>query len=123
MMPVTFTPEAQLQALEMQKKHPEYSAKPLRVYIEGKGCDGFYYGVAFDEVCDGDIIFKQSSGFDVLVDRESLVFLAGSRVEWVDDERGRGFLVENPQQKKFRGKFFKKQAWQEKLAPRQKARQ
>ena len=88
----------------------------FRLYIEGKGCDGFYYGVCRDGHRKGDYCFPQEgSGVRVLVDPETWSYVKGSRIDWVDDERGRGFLVENPRHRAFRGKFFKRKSWQESL--------
>ena len=98
-------------AQQLQQENPDYQGKDLRVYLEGKGCDGFFYGVTFDHAGDSDI-GEQQGPLKILCDSESLVFLKNSSIEWVDDERGRGFLVTNPQHRKFRGKFYKRKAWQ-----------
>ena len=113
-MAVTFSEEALKQAEHLARTEPAYQGLPVRVYIEGKGCDGFYYGVAFGSEQPGDTRFEQGS-LVIVVDQDSLQFLDESVVTWVDDERGRGFLVENPNHKKFRGKFYKKKVWQERL--------
>lgn len=93
---------------------PEHAGRPLRVYIEGKGCDGFFYGVSFDEHWPRDLTWAQE-GLQIVVDPEAFRFICGSHVEWVDDERGRGFLVENPRHRRFRGKFYKKSVWKDRL--------
>lgn len=114
---ITFTDDALNQAFIFKKNQPE-TAKNLRVYIEGKGCDGFYYGVAFDSFQEEDhLVSLEHDGdiLEVLIDKDSAQFLIGSTITWVDDERGKGFLVENPRHKKFRGKFYKKKSWKERL--------
>lgn len=93
---------------------PERAGHGLRFYIDGKGCDGFFYGVAFDLRGERDLGYDQD-GLPLIVDPESFRFMHGSRVDWIDDERGRGFLVENPGHRRYRGKFFKKNAWKDKL--------
>ena len=112
--PVTLTPAALAEAERLATTEPAYHGRPLRIYLEGKGCDGFYYGVAFDETLPRDQVFTQGQ-LTLVIDADTLPFVEGSTIEWVDDERGRGFLVENPQHKRFRGKFFKKKAWQDRL--------
>src|SRR5690606_10734451 len=99
---------------------PQNAGKSLRLYIEGKGCDGFVYGVSFDYPSAEDIHFSHDT-IDLVVDPETLVYVEGSHIEWVDDERGRGFLVENPNHTKFRGKFFKRSNYQDWLATRRAA--
>lgn len=113
-MTIELTQEALVEAKKLAESDPAHHGLPLRVYIEGKGCDGFYYGVAFDPEQSGDTVFMQGD-LKIVVDQDSLRFIDGSTVVWVDDERGRGFLVENPRQKKFRGKFYKKKAWMDEL--------
>lgn len=108
---ITLTEEAYNNALRMSS---EFDSKTLRVYLEGKGCDGFYYGVSFDNIESDDLI-NQQGNLTLVIDPESYKFCQGSIVDWVDDERGQGFLVENPNHQKFRGKFYKRTSWQERL--------
>ncbi len=107
-------PAAKKAALEIQEATPAYSNLYLRIYLAGKGCDGFNYGVSFDEKIEGDIEIDLE-GLKLVVDEKTLPFVKGSSLEWVDDERGKGFVVSNPNHRKFRGKFFKKKNWQESL--------
>lgn len=113
--------EQALLAAEALTKEPDNHGKVLRLYIEGKGCDGFVYGVCLDHANEKDIRFRQGATVDLVVDPETLVFVEGSSIDWVDDERGRGFLVENPKHKKYRGKFFKRERWQDWLLERREA--
>ena len=96
-------------------ENDEYKSQSLRVFLSGKGCDGFEYGVSFDNAEDGDTIMEVDSEVSIICDARSLEFVQGSAIDWVDDERGRGFLVGNPNHKKFRGKFYKKTAWKDRL--------
>ncbi|SME89588.1 HesB/IscA family protein [Pseudobacteriovorax antillogorgiicola] len=114
MSEIFITEEARQNAITMQSSNDNFRNLPLRLYLEGKGCDGFYYGVTFDEKTEQDLEFPQENLL-VICDPDTLEFCSGSTITWVDDERGRGFLVENPQHRKFRGKFYKRQAWQDKL--------
>jgi iron-sulfur cluster assembly accessory protein len=107
------TPEALLKAQELQREFPRYRNLPLRLYIEGKGCDGFTYGVTFDALSPDDHVFDLE-GLTCVIDPQTLVFCRDSEIHWVDDERT-GFLVENPHQRHFRGKFYKRKAWVERL--------
>lgn len=90
----------------------------LRLYLEGKGCDGFYYGVSFDRRSADDICFD-NEGLELIVDRATLKFVDDSTIDWIDDQRGQGFLVDNPNHRRYRGKFFKKTSWQQWLAEHQ----
>lgn len=107
------------QALVYMKNNPQWEGFSLRVYIAGKGCDGFTYGVSFDPARDDDFRFVQQTDdgqtIEVVIDPETFKFVRYSTVTWVDDERGKGFLVENPRHKKFRGKFFKRAGWEQRV--------
>jgi iron-sulfur cluster assembly protein len=67
----------------------------LRVGVRGGGCSGFQYVLAFDEQRDGDQIFTDQ-GIRLLVDEESLPYVDGSTIDYVEELMGAGFKVENP---------------------------
>jgi iron-sulfur cluster assembly accessory protein len=112
---ISLTESAIESARALRATHPEYTDKFLRLYLAGKGCDGFDYGVSFDDAEPGDTTFEVAQDLKLICDARTLEFVVGSTIEWVDDERGRGFLVNNPNHRKFRGKFYKKEAWRKKL--------
>lgn len=109
------TPAAIEATYAFRGNHEEYRDKDLRLYLAGKGCDGFEYGVTFDEREPDDVIVPINNKINLLCDSRTLEFVRGSTVDWVDDERGKGFLVENPNHRKFRGKFYKKSEWKTKV--------
>jgi len=116
---IQMTERAICKALELQKETPEWQDKILRLYLDGKGCDGFFYGVTFDDAIEGDLqvpVEKEGYTLPLLVDPDTHPFVENVLIDWVDDTRGTGFFVYNPDQRKYRGKFFKRPAWQEKLA-------
>ena len=78
----------------------------LRLYIEGKGCDGFIYGVCFDEKNSEDLSAFFDS-FSIIIDPETYKFCRGSTIDWGTIEGQSGFIVNNPNHKKFRGKGTK----------------
>ncbi|WP_205697206.1 iron-sulfur cluster assembly accessory protein [Conexibacter sp. SYSU D00693] len=67
----------------------------LRVGVRGGGCSGFQYQLAFDEQRDGDVIFEDH-GVKILVDSQSLPYVDGSVIDYLDQLTGAGFKVENP---------------------------
>ena len=74
---------------------PEANGKELRIFIQGVGCSGFSYGFTFDEQADGDTVVEPD-GLKVLVDPMSAPHLSGATVDFVEDVRGSGFVVDNP---------------------------
>ncbi len=67
----------------------------LRVGVRGGGCSGFQYNLAFDEVREDDAVFE-THGLKLLCDKQSLPYVAGSTIDYVDSLQGAGFQVNNP---------------------------
>jgi iron-sulfur cluster assembly protein len=67
----------------------------LRVGVRGGGCSGFQYALAFDDQRDGDTVFEDK-GIRLLVDSQSLPYVSGSTIDFVDGLQGAGFKVDNP---------------------------
>ena len=67
----------------------------LRVGVRGGGCSGFQYQLAFDEQRDGDVVFDHE-GLRLLVDNQSLPYVDGSQIDYVESLQGAGFQVNNP---------------------------
>jgi iron-sulfur cluster assembly accessory protein len=83
-----------LNGLREQQKLDEGYA--LRLYIAGQTCSGFQYGMAFDNSPRETDTSFISEGIKILVDENSIKYMTGATVDYIDDERGKGFLVENP---------------------------
>ena len=73
----------------------DLSVAGLRVGVRGGGCSGFQYQLAFDDEHDGDAIFEDQ-GLRILVDAQSLPYVDGSEIDYVDSLQGAGFQVNNP---------------------------
>src|SRR3954453_24156929 len=73
----------------------DLSLAGLRVGVRGGGCSGFQYHLAFDNQRDGDAIFEDQ-GLRILVDNQSLPYVDGSSIDYVDSLQGAGFQANNP---------------------------
>jgi iron-sulfur cluster assembly accessory protein len=92
--PVSVTERAARRIAAVLSKEPPGSM--LRVAVNGGGCSGFQY--AFDIAvakADDDLVIERD-GAVVLVDPVSLEFLAGSKIDFVDDLIGQSFKIDNP---------------------------
>ena len=76
-------------------KMPDAAGKALRVFIQGGGCSGFQYGFTFDDAKPTDYSLSVRE-IQVVVDKASALKLNGATVDWIEDFRGAGFSVENP---------------------------
>jgi iron-sulfur cluster assembly protein len=92
---VTITDRASLKVKELLNGQADSPETGLRVAVRGGGCSGFQYALAFDQEREGDQVFEQDQ-IRVLIDSESLPFVDGSEVDYVDSLQGAGFAVNNP---------------------------
>jgi iron-sulfur cluster assembly protein len=91
---VTLTDTATSKVKELMNGQAEDDTG-LRVAIRGGGCSGFQYALAFDQKREGDEVFEYSD-IKLLIDTESLPFVDGSEVDYVEGLQGAGFAVNNP---------------------------
>ena len=70
--------------------------KALRVAVLGGGCSGFQYEFRLEDEAAADDLVIEDAGQRVLIDPESLPFLAGSVIDFKDELIGARFAVENP---------------------------
>ncbi|QCK87273.1 iron-sulfur cluster insertion protein ErpA [Phreatobacter aquaticus] len=68
----------------------------LRISVEGGGCSGFQYKFDFTTDRNDDDLVIEKAGATVLVDEISLPYMAGTRLDWVEDLIGSAFKLENP---------------------------
>lgn len=67
----------------------------LRLKVQGGGCSGFSYDLFFDQPQDIDQIFEVK-GVKLMCDQMSLMYLAGTEVDYVEGLHGAGFKFVNP---------------------------
>lgn len=68
----------------------------LRISVEGGGCSGFSYKFDLVSGSNDDDVALEKNGATILIDKLSLVYMAGSTVDFVDDLMGQSFQIKNP---------------------------
>jgi iron-sulfur cluster assembly protein len=68
----------------------------LRVGVKGGGCSGFNYMMRFDQSAHEQDHKFQFEDISVVVDSKSLVYLAGTQIDYTDGLNGSGFVFVNP---------------------------
>ena len=69
----------------------------FRITVLGGGCAGFQYKFDFTQnVNDDDIVFEYKNA-KVLIDRTSIEFIKGSKIDYVQELIGSSFKIINPQ--------------------------
>ena len=68
----------------------------IRVGVKSGGCSGLEYVLKFDkEKTDADQIFEDN-GIKIIVDKKSILYLAGTTLEYSGGLNGKGFVFNNP---------------------------
>lgn len=93
--PVGVTQNAAMRAAELIAKKGDPSLK-LRVEVNSGGCSGFQYGFSLDSERRDDDVEIERDGVTVLIDSSSLLYLAGSEIDYVEDVMGSTFTINNP---------------------------
>ncbi len=68
----------------------------LRVSVVGGGCSGFSYQMNFENQTNGIDKVYEFDGLKVFVDAASLMYLKGTKIDYVETLEGSGFKFENP---------------------------
>jgi iron-sulfur cluster assembly accessory protein len=68
----------------------------LRVSVVGGGCSGFSYQMNFENETNGIDKVYEFDGLKVFIDQASLMYLKGTKIDFVESLEGAGFKFENP---------------------------
>lgn len=92
---VTVTEIAKNKIIELRSAEGK-SGQGIRVGVEGGGCSGLMYDLQFDsEQRPTDHVFEDN-GVKIFVDKKSLLYLAGTQLDFSDGLNGKGFQFKNP---------------------------
>lgn len=93
---VTLTEKAAnmiLDTIEAQEVPDAY----LSFYVSGGGCSGLQYGLALLEgEPEIDDVITYSNGVKIAVEFKSAKYISGSIIDYIDNEMGGGFKIDNP---------------------------
>ena len=94
-MALELTPNAVSKVKEiMAQQNPQPLG--LRVAVQGGGCSGFSYAMTFENQSNGIDKTYEFDGLRVFVDQASLMYLNGTKIDYVETLEGAGFKFENP---------------------------
>lgn len=93
---VTITNIAKEKLAELKVKEGHSENHILRVSVKGGGCSGLMYDLGFDdEIKENDQVIEDN-GIKFLVDKKSVLYLAGTTLDFSDGLNGKGFEFGNP---------------------------
>ena len=83
------TPGAAAKLVELRGE----AAPIVRLYIKGRTCCGFRYGMAFQDQADDDSTVSEVGGVRILMDAPTSEACEGASVDYVETPAGAGFTV------------------------------
>ena len=92
---VTITDSAKEKLLALLAKEGG-DMKFVRVGVNSVGCSGLTYELGFDKAQNNDDEIIQNNEIKLLVNKKSLLYLAGTILEFSDGLNGKGFVFKNP---------------------------
>ena len=82
------------QVLASQENPEEYLG--IRVAVVGGGCSGFQYAMNLERERRDQDQEIALDGFAVLVDEQSMLYLEGTEIDYIETPQGAGFKFNNP---------------------------
>jgi iron-sulfur cluster assembly protein len=92
---VNLSDAAASKLIELTKEEPN-PAIGLRVYVYSGGCSGFRYGMMLEDAPTAEDNVMSANGVKVYIDPQSITYLEGAEIDYVDTLMGAGFTVNNP---------------------------
>lgn len=93
---LTVSETAKNKIVELRQKDGLNENHAIRVAVEGGGCSGLMYDLQFDATQQPTDHLVEDKGVKILVDRKSLLYLAGTELDFSDGLNGKGFQFRNP---------------------------
>lgn len=94
-MPITCPPATATRLRELLPAERATAGHGLRIAVQGGGCAGLTYQIAFDAPHEKDKVFE-FGGLRVFVDAKSYFYVNGSEIVYQDTLLGSGFSLKNP---------------------------
>jgi iron-sulfur cluster assembly protein len=93
---VSVTDKAKDKIVELRQKDGLNDNYAIRVAVQGGGCSGLMYDLQFDTAQQANDHIVEDKGIKIYVDRKSLLYLAGTELDFSDGLNGKGFQFKNP---------------------------
>jgi len=93
---ITLTPGAIAKVKSILADREDKEGMGLRIAVVGGGCSGFQYQMTLDKEPRVDDKILDMEGLKIYVDTRSLLYLNGTKVDYVDGMNGSGFKFDNP---------------------------
>jgi iron-sulfur cluster assembly protein len=95
---LTLTPSAEARIAQLMSEAPD-GAIGVKLSTPRRGCSGLAYSVDYISTANPLDEKVTTPGGDLYIDGASLLYLIGSRMDWVEDDFAAGFVFQNPNAK------------------------
>ena len=95
---ITLTPEAEARIADLMARAPA-DAVGVKLSTPRRGCSGLAYSVDYVTAASPMDEAIATPACTLYVDAGSVLYLIGSRMDWVEDDFTAGFTFENPNAK------------------------
>jgi iron-sulfur cluster assembly protein len=95
---LSLTPAAEARIAELMERAPEGTIG-VKLSTPRRGCSGLAYSVDYVSQAQPFDEKIETPGGAFYVDSASILYLIGSRMDWVEDDFAAGFTFENPNAK------------------------
>ena len=98
---ITVTDKAVTEIKRILAKDESAVGSILRVKVVGGGCSGMSYKLGFDNqpITENDKVIEKD-GIKIVCDPKSILYLAGTELDFSDGLEGTGFVFNNPNAKR-----------------------
>ena len=98
---LTITPRAADAILQVMQGESVPAGYCLRVGVRGGGpaCASVSYLLGFDAKKEADLQYEVAS-IPIVIDRAQSMYVIGMEIDWFEDAEQRGFVFNNPSQRK-----------------------
>jgi iron-sulfur cluster assembly protein len=93
---VTVTDKAKDRIETLRQEEGRTDENHIRVGVEGGGCSGLMYNLEFDTNKQPTDMIFEDKGIRIVVDKKSILYLAGTVLDFSDGLNGKGFQFVNP---------------------------
>ncbi len=96
MIEITNTAAAELKQLLEKEKKTDHG---LRIFAAGMGCSGIQYGLTLEKSPKNGEEVSESNGIKIFFDKDLQDDIAEFKIDFIDNEYGKGFVIDNPNAK------------------------
>ncbi len=93
---ITVSENAKNKAISLMAEDNAPNGSFIRVGVKGGGCSGLTYDMSFDHIQMDDDKEFEDKGIKIVCDKKSILYLAGTELDYSGGLNGKGFVFNNP---------------------------